>query len=56
MNEGWAKKKKLTTKMTSKKIDLLYENLIKEGGKGGKVCGAGGGGFILMLTDKKKKN
>ena len=55
LNEGWTKKKKLTTKMTSKKIDLLYESLIKEGGKGGKVCGAGGGGFILMLTDKKKK-
>ena len=55
LNEGWTRKKQLTSKITSKKIDIIYESLIKDGAKGGKLCGAGGGGFILMLIDKKRK-
>tara|TARA_B100000989_G_scaffold87695_1_gene63210 strand:+ start:5862 stop:6827 length:966 start_codon:yes stop_codon:yes gene_type:complete len=49
-NKHWTIKKKLSSNMTNKQIDNLYEILIKEFNfYGGKLIGAGGGGFFLMV-------
>ena len=55
-NEHWANKKKLSNKMTDKKIDKFYSDLLKKYNfLGGKLIGAGGGGFFLMITNNKSK-
>ena len=49
--------KKLSSSITNKKIDELYERAMKYGALGGKLLGAGGGGFLLVYMDKKfRKN
>lgn len=63
-NKHWSVKKKLSSNITNKKIDNLYEILInKFQFYGGKLIGAGGGGFFLMAgnnlnhkTNELKKN
>ena len=52
----WAIKKKISSQMSNKQINDLYDFLIKNCNfLGGKLIGAGGGGFLLMLTKNKKK-
>ena len=53
LNNAWNLKKKLSNSITNKKIDQLYQLLIKNGALGGKLLGAGGGGFLLMYVEKK---
>ena len=53
LNNAWHLKKKLSNSITNKKIDQLYQLLIKNGAVGGKLLGAGGGGFLLMYVEKK---
>jgi len=55
LNEGWTLKKKLSKKITSKRIDLIYNSALKNGALGGKVLGAGGGGFLLLYVTKNKQ-
>ena len=53
----WEIKKKLSSKISNKKINNLYSLLIDECFFiGGKLIGAGGGGFFLMITKNKKKS
>ena len=57
LNSSWILKKKLSSSITNKKIDELYERAMKYGALGGKLLGAGGGGFLLVYMDKKfRKN
>jgi len=53
LNNAWYLKKKLSNSITNKKIDQLYQLLIKNGAVGGKLLGAGGGGFLLMYVENK---
>ena len=55
LNNAWYLKKKLSNSITNKKIDQLYQLLIKNGAVGGKLLGAGGGGFLLMYVEKKSR-
>lgn len=48
MNEGWKIKKKLSSGISDDYINKIYDDAIKAGAIGGKVCGAGGGGFMLF--------
>jgi D-glycero-alpha-D-manno-heptose-7-phosphate kinase len=51
LDEGWKAKKRVSEKITSRRIDKLY-NLAKENGAiGGKITGAGGGGFLLLYCE-----
>ncbi len=45
---GWTLKKKMTSRITTKKIDEMYKKAISAGASGGKICGSGGGGFLLI--------
>ena len=55
LNVHWKTKKKFTKKMTSDKINELYEIGLNNGALGGKLIGAGGGGFLLFYCDKNKE-
>jgi D-glycero-alpha-D-manno-heptose-7-phosphate kinase len=43
-------KRKLSSKISNSAIDDLYEQALKNGALGGKLCGAGGGGFLLLVV------
>lgn len=55
MNEHWLEKKKISTKMTSGKIDKWYDKAMASGALGGKLMGAGGGGFLLFCADNGRR-
>lgn len=50
LNESWRIKKSLTDRITSSRIDAIYETALESGALGGKLLGAGGGGFILFFV------
>lgn len=49
----WRLKKTLAKSISNPNIDYLYDNILKFGGIGGKLLGAGGGGFLLIYAHKK---
>ena len=53
LNEYWIYKKKLSSRVSNKKINYYYDKAIKAGALGGKLIGAGGGGFLLIYAKKK---
>ena len=55
LNETWKIKKNISESISSPQIDYLYDMLIKKGGIGGKLIGAGGGGFLLMQVPEEKQ-
>ena len=56
MHEHWMIKRNLSSKITSSRIDYLYELGIKNGALGGKIMGAGGGGFLLFCCPGDRTN
>jgi len=50
LHETWQLKRGLTTQITNRQIDEIYEAARKAGALGGKLLGAGGGGFILLFA------
>lgn len=50
LNEGWKLKRSLTSKISSPRIDEIYEAALSSGAIGGKLLGAGGGGFMLLFA------
>ena len=50
LHESWMIKRGLTSKITNREIDHIYETAMRAGALGGKVCGAGGGGVILLFV------
>ena len=53
LHEGWLLKKTLSSSITNKKIDDIYNAAISAGAEGGKVLGAGGGGFMVFYASKE---
>ena len=54
LNVHWEAKRKFSNKMTSNKIDSIYELGIRNGALGGKLVGAGGGGFLMFYCESNK--
>ncbi|HVA96944.1 MAG TPA: hypothetical protein VND99_04775 [Candidatus Acidoferrales bacterium] len=50
LHENWLLKKKMAGGITNRKIDEWYEQAIKNGAIGGKICGSGGRGFLLLYA------
>lgn len=50
LTESWKLKRKLSSKITNDQIDQAFEEALRRGAYGGKLCGAGGGGFLLFLA------
>ena len=55
MHEHWMEKRERQKEHTDSKINLAYDDAMKNGAFGGKLVGAGGSGFILLLSDNTKK-
>ncbi len=51
LHEAWYFKKRLSSKITSPKIDGIYSDGISAGAWGGKLLGAGGGGYMVFIVD-----
>jgi len=56
LNRNWQEKKKLSKRITNKKIDDMYSLAVKNGALGGKISGAGGGGFLLLFVPRERQN
>jgi D-glycero-alpha-D-manno-heptose-7-phosphate kinase len=50
VSEGWETKRRLSTSVTLPQIDATYDQAMRLGAYGGKLCGAGGGGFLLFMA------
>jgi D-glycero-alpha-D-manno-heptose-7-phosphate kinase len=48
LHQGWQAKKRVSRKISTSRIDEMYEAAREEGAVGGKITGAGGGGFLLL--------
>jgi D-glycero-alpha-D-manno-heptose-7-phosphate kinase len=55
LHEGWEMKKRLSTQVTTSKIDEYYQVALKAGATGGKVGGAGGGGFLMLIVKPERQ-
>jgi D-glycero-alpha-D-manno-heptose-7-phosphate kinase len=56
LDEHWRSKKRLSSRISSSKIDDLYEHAKAEYSVlGGKVIGAGGGGFLMLYCPAESK-
>ncbi len=55
-HRGWQQKKRLSGKISSPKLDAMYDRARDAGAIGGKVSGAGGGGYMFFVArhDAKK--
>ncbi len=50
LHEAWQFKRQFSSKISSFRLDQLYENALAHGAVGGKLLGAGGGGFFLFYV------
>jgi D-glycero-alpha-D-manno-heptose-7-phosphate kinase len=55
LDEAWEIKKSLSTEISTRDIDELFDRCRREGAIGGKLCGAGGGGFLLVLVPPDRR-
>jgi D-glycero-alpha-D-manno-heptose-7-phosphate kinase len=51
LDEGWQAKRRVSSKISTPRIDHLYALAREKGALGGKITGAGGGGFLLLYCD-----
>ncbi|HEY7354652.1 MAG TPA: hypothetical protein VH596_17930 [Terriglobales bacterium] len=51
LHESWLAKKRISSKISTSRIDRVYEIAIENGASGGKITGAGGGGFLLFFCE-----
>ena len=51
LHEGWLAKQRVSNKISTPRIDLLYALAREHGAVGGKITGAGGGGFLLLYCE-----
>lgn len=52
LDEAWHAKKRISTRISSSRIDQLYTLARQHGAAGGKITGAGGGGFLLVYCEQ----
>jgi D-glycero-alpha-D-manno-heptose-7-phosphate kinase len=51
LDDAWQAKKRVSHRISSPRIDHLYQAARAHGALGGKITGAGGGGFLLLYSD-----
>jgi D-glycero-alpha-D-manno-heptose-7-phosphate kinase len=50
LHEAWMLKRRLSDRVSTARIDDIYETARRAGAIGGKIMGAGGGGFIVFFV------
>ena len=53
LDENWRKKITLSKKINNPLFQEIYNESLKSGAYGGKICGAGGRGFLLLISPKR---
>ncbi len=56
LDENWRMKKKLSSNVSNREIDAMYEIARTHGALGGKIAGAGGGGFLLCYCPRHRQD
>ena len=56
LHRNWQLKRSITSEISTKSIDQIYEKAREAGAIGGKILGAGGGGFLLFYVEKNNQN
>ncbi|HEX6803292.1 MAG TPA: hypothetical protein VF133_06390 [Terriglobales bacterium] len=51
LHDSWLAKKRVSSSISNRRIDSLYDLAITNGALGGKITGAGGGGFLLLFCE-----
>jgi D-glycero-alpha-D-manno-heptose-7-phosphate kinase len=54
-DQHWKYKKRISTKMSKPRFDMIYDIAKENGALGGKISGAGGGGFFLFYVEEKHR-
>src|SRR5207237_8775596 len=52
LDEAWQAKKRVSSRISTSRIDMLYQLAREHGALGGKITGAGGGGFPSLSCDQ----
>jgi D-glycero-alpha-D-manno-heptose-7-phosphate kinase len=52
---GWQAKRRVSTKISTPRIDSMYAAARNAGALGGKITGAGGGGFLLLFCPAEQQ-
>ena len=55
LDDAWDLKKRLSSGISTERVDTLYKIARREGVIGGKLLGSGGGGFVLLLCEPEKQ-
>jgi D-glycero-alpha-D-manno-heptose-7-phosphate kinase len=55
LDESWRAKRRVSSKISSPRIDQLYACARDNGATGGKITGAGGGGFLLLYCESSQQ-
>lgn len=55
MRRSWEAKKKIADRISTERIDEIYEAAMAAGASAGKVSGAGGGGFLTFLVNPARR-
>jgi D-glycero-alpha-D-manno-heptose-7-phosphate kinase len=56
LNQGWALKKQLASKISNDTLDQIYCTALHAGALGGKITGAGGGGYLLLYCPPRSQD
>jgi D-glycero-alpha-D-manno-heptose-7-phosphate kinase len=56
LDQSWQAKKRVTSRISSDRIDHLYALARENGALGGKITGAGGGGFLLLYCPEEHQD
>lgn len=56
LDKNWRYKMKLSSGISTSKIEKMYNLAICAGAIGGKISGAGGGGFLLLYVQRHKQD
>ena len=56
LNKNWMIKKELSSNISNKEIEMMYNSALMAGALGGKIAGAGGGGFLLLYVNRELQN
>ena len=55
LHETWQIKRSLTQRISSTRLDEIYQTGLNAGALGGKLLGAGGGGFMLFYIPPARR-
>ncbi len=56
LDEAWQFKRQFSSKISTPRLDRIYDTAISHGAIGGKLLGAGGGGFFLFYVPPFRKH